>query len=198
MSSILIDLHYLPSISYFSKISKYKTVILEDRENFQRQTYRNRARILGANGSLNLSIPLNHKSARNISKTKISYTDNWSSVHVKSIESAYRRSPFYDYYSEEILLPIQSKKSLLWDLNYDILSILSQILNLECEFKKASDTKEKKVFDADDFRNKIKPKKSLFTHETSDYQQVFSKSFTPDLSIIDLIFCTGPESVMYL
>lgn len=198
MSQVLIDLHYFPSISYFSILNKFNTVILEDRENFQRQTYRNRCLILGANNTLKLTVPLNHKSARSIYKTEISYTDNWIANHTKSIESAYKRSPFYDYYSDDILGCLYKKHKTLWSLNHDILSTLVDILGLGNKIKLASECSEDEITRAEDFRNKIKPKKPAFVHQTQEYQQVFGTQFMPNLSVLDIIFCTGPESTTYL
>ena len=195
MSSCLIDLQYFPPISYFKEINKFNTVVLNDQENFQKQTYRNRCSILGANGKLNLSIPMNHGSERSMQKIELSYIERWYSIHIKSIESAYRKSPFYDYYADELLACINAQHLTLWDLNYDILSTLIDLISLDVVLEKKSEFKKNIEIN---LTNKIRPKKPEIIHQTTEYQQVFGDNFTQNLSIIDLIFCTGPEAIMYL
>ena len=97
---MLIELHYLPNIDYFLQLLKADEVILETKESFQKQTYRNRALILGANKVETLTVPVVHamNSDEIITETSIDYSNRWAAIHLQTIRSAYGRSPFFEYY----------------------------------------------------------------------------------------------------
>jgi len=195
MSALLIESHYFPSIAYFHEIIKYDTIVLDDTENFTKQTYRNRAVILGANGKLNLVIPMDHHSKRSMSDIKVNYREGWDRIHRKSIESAYRKSPYFDYYGEEIIETLCRKETSLFAINYDILTTLFELLSLPQKILKKSDVE---INDLVNLRNTISPKKKDRLYQFEPYHQVFGSVFTENLSILDLVFSLGPETALYL
>jgi hypothetical protein len=193
---LLIDSQYYPNLSYFKEIYHCDRLIINDLELFNKQTYRNRCEILGANGVMDLIAPVNHNSPRKMSKIELSYTDRWTSVHLRSIESAYRRSPFYEYYADKLLQPLEQKPQNLIDLNTQILKIVFKILDIEKEILFLSQVKDLDESKVKNLTNFISPKAKNNSHQFAEYQQVFDNKFENDLSILDAIFCVGKEVVL--
>jgi hypothetical protein len=183
----------------------YDTIYIEKHENFIKQSYRNRCIIYGANGKLSLSIPLKKglDLKSKITEIEIDYTEDWQKNHFKSIESAYRHSPFYEYYIDEFEKFFTTKYNTLFELNSEILNTIFDILELESNVQ-FSDEFLSSHKDAFDFRNSINPKSRLNKHDNNfnptKYIQVFGEKhgFIPNLSILDLIFNEGPNSYNYL
>ena len=194
---MLLSTAYFPPITYFHKISRSEEILIEAHENFIKQTYRNRCHILGANGVQALIVPLvNTHEKTLISRKRIAYMQNWQHQHWKSIESAYRNSPYFIYY-EGGLRPFYEKKyDLLIDYNTAILRTLLKLLQIEC---KISFTTEYLKEPSHDHRNAFSPK-SPPPGSFPPYTQVFDGKhpFHPNLSVIDLLFNLGPASREYL
>lgn len=201
MNRILLDLQYLPPVAYFSIIQQADEIWIETRENFIKQTYRNRCRILTSHGAQDLSIPIQHTSPKvAIRELLIDYKQKWMNNHWRSIQSAYGKSPFFDYYSEELEQVILSRKESLFDLNWQLLTICLKYLGLQ--HKPLHQTT---VYQHDtengliDLRSAIHPKLPLPDwFQPSPYHQIFGSNFAANLSVIDLLFCTGPEANMLL
>jgi len=104
MQPVLLSTAYFPPIAYFAKIVQSNRIIIEAEENYHKQTYRNRCIILGANGPLNLVLPILHgpEKKQKIRQVIIDYNNNWQQIHSRALESAYRNSPYYDYYIDDI------------------------------------------------------------------------------------------------
>lgn len=201
----ILSIAYFPPIQYFSKIIKNTEFFIEKYENFTKQTYRNRCSILSANGLLNLSIPLikQDKPKILIKDIKIDYKTNWQKNHFKAIESAYKSSPFYDYYIDDFMFVFEKKIDFLMDLNIEILKICIDIIEIETFINFTSDfiAVNNNIFD--DYRYTISPKinfKSEPGFNIVNYHQVFSEKFdfVPNLSILDLIFNEGNHCYDYL
>lgn len=187
----IIEMHYLPCIAYIKEISKYCAVTIEAYEHFIKQTYRNRCSIYGANGKQDLIIPLVKKSAKiPIKDLQISYDMKWQHTHFMSIHSAYKSSPYYDFYEDDIRSLFSQNQKYLLDFNIKCLEWVLKTLKLPTtinltEQYVASDEVEHDL----DFRNKIHPKKEIVV-EHPKYLQVFEErhGFIENLSIIDWIF----------
>jgi hypothetical protein len=172
---------------------------LDGYENFQKQTFRNRCRVFGANGVISLSIPVQLNAKKVLAKdVGVSNVEDWQRVHWRTLESAYKSSPFFEFYAHlwEPLFEISYQS--LWQFNLDVHQTVLKCLQLDIkdcftkEFLPIHGNDARIVFSA----KKAHPKSNLFPV----YQQVFSynQDFEMDLSIIDLIFNLGPEAESYL
>lgn len=191
---------YLPPIAYMYFLAKDTNPVIDIYEHFIKQTNRNRCEIYGANGKLSLTIPLVKENEHTpIKNRKISYAENWQKNHWKSIESAYRSSPYFEYYEQEFYDFFHSKDfELLIDFNTALLHKVLEILELPKNLK-FSEKYIEKVAENEDLRL-LTPKKPLNILDFPRYIQVFEnkKGFIPNLSIIDLICNEGPQSFNYL
>lgn len=194
---VLLPIFYLPPISWFSIFLKNDEVVLEQFENFPKQTYRNRANIYGANGRLSLIIPISHNGNRVLNQIEISHRENWQNIHWKSIKTAYQSSPYFEFYEDKLLSIFTFKTDSLVEFNLNAISVLLQILKIEKAFDLTNEYL--KSPSAEDFRGKFSAKEeSAFQME--EYYQTFTEKygFQQDLSIIDLICNKGPETLTYL
>ena len=198
MDKIILDSQYLPSIGYFSLIEKASVVAINNTELFNKQSYRNRCSILGANSVLDLIVPVDHHSTRKMNGLKINYSEKWNSVHRKSIESAYRKSPFFEHYEEDILSIFKIEHDLLIDLNSNILKTVLEILEIDTKIILTSELTKNELVDFDNLAEHIHPKRAKIKTKHNNYLQVFNTEMQYNLSIIDAIFCLGPEALLLL
>ena len=199
---LTIELHYLPSVAYFTYLSAFDKVIIDLGNPFIKQSYRNRCRINGANKIEDLIIPvLKIKDNNSFSMVEIDYTQKWLNNHLRSLQSAYGKAPFFEYYSEDIFDVYRQKPRLLSELNRSLLTKCLEMLDLQIVVEFSDDfnkSAQKEVYDA---KNVIHPKKSLEDDpifQPKKYLQVFGKDFEVNLSVIDLIFCEGPGALEIL
>ena len=197
--SVLIELHYFPSIEYFVQIAQFPHVLIEAHENYQKGSYRNRCHIATSQGVQVLSVPLKKgkNSRQNIREVAISYDTDWQKQHFQSIKTAYGSSPFWSHYAPMFEKIFQTKHVFLFDLNLEITTLIFKILKLKTEitFTNAFET----IFtEGVDGRNKIIPNSTSFAGKK--YAQVFEdkNGFLPNLSVLDLIFCSGNQAVLVL
>ncbi|MGS0747418.1 WbqC family protein [Halpernia sp. GG3] len=198
MITQLLPLFYLPPISWFSKfLEKDSNLVLEQFENFPKQTYRNRTNIYGANGKLTLVIPINHTGNRLYKDTEISYTENWQKQHWKSIKNAYQSSPYFEFYEDRFGQIYEKPEKFLFDFNLKALEILIKISKIETKF--AFTEKYQREPSASDLRNNFSAK-SKHDKKFENYYQIFTEKygFIENLSMCDLLFNLGPESLIYL
>jgi len=180
-------------------MAQTEKIELEVQDSYQKQTYRNRCYIYGANGKLGLHIPVlySQNNRQNTSDILIDNTTNWQPIHWKSIESAYKTSPFFEYYEDDLRSLFTTKKNYLLDFNLECIEEINRCLNLDCEYSKSTlftkDTHE------NDFRNLVNARKETQINITA-YIQVFQEKhgFIQNLSILDLLFNEGPNAKNYL
>jgi hypothetical protein len=196
----LIPTTYFGNIEYFSKLLQADEIHIENHEHFIKQTYRNRCEIYGANGKLDLIVPIKRgRTERTImNKAEIDYTSNWQKLHWRSIESGYRRSPYFEYYEDKFQPFFEKKYDLLIDLNLEIIQFILKLLKENKNIQFTSEY-EKSYPNIMDYRSSFEPKlREKFKHDK--YVQVFENKFGfyTNLSILDLLFNCGPEGVYQL
>ncbi len=190
---------YLGPLSYYYLLSQHSSNIEDTFENFVKQTFRNRFYMLSPTGIQCLSVPLlNVKRRQKLKDIKISYAEDWQKIHWKSLESGYRRSPYFEYYEDEIYPLFHEKNKYLIDLNTKMHAKMIELLQLDVN----SEQSEEYIEATDlmvDYRASLSPKK-LTTINFPEYMQVFGdrNDFAPNLSIVDLLFNLGPSSVNYI
>jgi hypothetical protein len=200
-TDILLPTAYFPPVSYFVHLSRSSNVFIEQMETFPKQTYRNRCEIMTSAGKLNLVVPVsrpngNHTITKDID---INYNEPWNLHHWKSVQTAYRSSPYFNYYSDLFHPLFISKEPSLLAHNNEILSMICRILSLKITISLTNDY-IKDSRDIVDLRKDFSPKKLQRGTLFHEYPQVFSHKtgFMPDLSILDLLFNMGPDAVNYV
>ncbi len=196
---LLLSTAYLPPAIYFRLIRDADTVSIEGEENYIKQSYRNRCRILSSNGILNLSVPVTKGNMLKmpVKDIRIDWSKRWRQVHLRSISSAYGRSPFFLYYSDNLFSIYNKNHRFLIDLNHELILECLKLLSINKCINYTSSF-EAPGHNPDDYRYKISPGKEP-EFITDPYIQVFGKAgFVPGLSIIDLLFNLGPDAAMYL
>jgi len=199
MNNILIHPSYFPSISHFVAISKADKVTFEMEDNFQKQTNRNRMQIYSPNGIQLLNIPVKHskEAHQKIREVRLETAFDWQKQHFKSLEAAYRTSPFFEYFEDDIRPIFEKKHTFLMDLNLQSLELVSKCLRLEFDYEETTEYFHE-VTDKKDFRGLINGKKDTTVIEP--YTQVFGDKhgFINNLSILDLLFNEGRYALEYL
>ena len=175
-------------------------VLFETDDNFLKQTYRTRSYIYAANGKLLLNIPVIHsqKNRQKYKDVKIANDYKWQDLHWKSLLSAYRTSPFFEYYEDELQPLFNMRTDFILDFNLKCFDIVCDCLQLELNISKTK-IFEKTVENKTDFRYLVNAKQEH--HQPFDsYTQVFDDKhgFINNLSILDLLFNEGPNALNYL
>jgi hypothetical protein len=202
VNTVTLPLFYLPNIHYFSKLLANDNVVLNDREGFERQSYRNRCYIAGTNGLLPLIIPVQNRGTGLLTKdVKIDNTNNWQRIHWQSIRSAYGKAPYFEFYADALHIHFTQKQDLLFAFNLGLLHTLLKLTGIPAAMTSFSSTEkgETGAYGAEF----IHPKKD-YTLDGSfmptRYMQTFEErlGFIPNLSIIDALFNLGPNTMEYL
>jgi hypothetical protein len=215
---VLLTTAYFPPISWFAAAAKEFTfstegvnsslVYLEACENYQKQSYRNRCKILTSNGIENLNVPIIHDSGTYrhlITDIQIDYSEPWVSRTKRAIASAYYSSPYFEYYKDDLFTLLELNYPTLWELNLNIIRFFMNKIGIYAQIVPTTEYtyKDSNIY-GEDLRSIIHPKKQNTILESLElkkpYFQVFSQKygFQYDLSIMDLLFCEGPDSISFL
>ena len=200
LNTILVHPTYFPSIIQMVAMVQAPHIVFEVNDNYQKQTYRNRTYIAHSNGKLLLNIPIKHRKSGYKQKTKEVIPENsfpWRSQHWKSLQSAYRSSPYFEFYEDDLYPLFHEENNFLLELNLKTWAIVCELLGLT---KEHSFTESYKLeTDILDLRNLVNAK-SEDKYRLNPYTQVLQikHGFLPNLSVLDLIFNVGPDSVQYL
>jgi WbqC-like protein family len=190
---------YFPSISHFVAMVNAEEITFEMDDNFQKQTNRNRMYIYSPNGLQLLNIPVKHsKNAHQKTKDiQLETAFDWQKQHFKSLEAAYRSSPFFEYFEDDLVPIFQKKHTFLMDLNFETIEFVSKSMRWNLEFSKTTEYFSE-VPNSKDFRFLADGKKDTSSFE--NYPQVFheKEGFLNNLSVLDLLFNEGKFALDYL
>ncbi len=201
MNDSLLITAYFPPVSYFSCIKNSENIFIEAKENYQRQTIRNRCHIQTANGIQTLNVPIRKDEDKSITSVKVDYSTPWNYKHAHAIRSAYGKTAFFPYYYEELISPLFEKHKTLFELNQAIIEKCIKFLQLNrnMQFTKKYSASH---HDLNDLRNDFSKKNPPYVQSYNQkiYIQTFCDRypFMSDLSILDIIFNTGTEGILYL
>ncbi len=200
MKTILLHPSYFPSIEQMVAVAQAEKVVFEVEDNYLKQTYRNRLFIAHSNGKLLLNIPIKHNKTDKRLKTKDIIVENdfpWQEQHWKSMQSAYRTSPFFEYYEDDLEPLFTETVGNLMEHNLKIFDLLCELIGIEVEISKT--TSFEKSPEIEDLRILINAKrKSDFQLETYTQVHQVNHPFLPNLSVLDLLFNEGPNALSYL
>lgn len=205
MNQIILSSAYLAPVEYYAKLFAYDKVYVERFDSYMKQTYRNRCVIASAGGPQALTIPTEKgEGAKCLMKDiRISDHGNWRHVHWNAFVAAYKHSPFFDYYADEFHRFYEKRYDFLYDFNMDLCHWMCEQIDLQPVMIPTDDYVAVPE-GMDDYRERIHPKK-VYTEADPDfslvpYYQVFDakQGFQPNLSIADLLFNMGPESLLVL
>ncbi|MEZ4796366.1 MAG: WbqC family protein [Flavobacteriaceae bacterium] len=198
--NVLLHPTYFPSISHCIAMVKANKLVFEVNDTYQKQTYRNRTNIYASNGKLSLTVPVvfSQKNRQLYRDIKIHNEEKWQALHWKSLLSAYSTSPFFEFYEDDLAPLFHSKQENLLEFNFKCLETIFECLQWDLDFSKTSDF-EKEPTNIYDFRYLANVRKEK-TYNFSEYKQVFSgkHGFISNLSILDLLFNEGPNTINYL
>jgi hypothetical protein len=176
-----------------------ESLLWEQHEHYIKQSYRNRCHILTAHGPKDLIIPVKKGNQKiRITDIEIDYDQKWLNTHWRTIQSAYGSAPYYEFYSDYLRAIYDRKIKYLFELNVELLTLFLRLLKVRKTISFTTSYETSYTAEVLDLRNRIHPKIQPDNLHVKSYTQVFGKQFVPDLSILDLLFSHGPDSVTYL
>ena len=197
---------YLAPVEYYAKLTAYKQVRTEQYDHYMKQTYRNRCTIAAPDGPLALTVPIVKPDTPKAFTKDIRISDhgNWRHLHWNALESAYNHTPFFEYYKDDFRPFYEQKYTFLMDFNEGLQQLVCSLIGIHPNVTRTTAYKTEFAPDEDDYRERIHPKKDCRTEDPDFsppvYYQVFQDrlGFLPNLSIADLLFNMGPESLLIL
>lgn len=201
---------YFPPVQWMQKLNRH-TCIIEQHDNYVKQTYRNRCIIAAANGPQVLTVPIERTDGQKCPMRDVRISDHgeWRHLHWNALVSAYGESPFFEFYADDIRPFFERKYEFLFDFNLEITHTLCRLLDVQPHFSLSEeyiqvpdDASADSPTPLVDYREAIRPKRPLpDTHFTPrPYYQVYAQrhGFMPNISALDLLFCEGPEGIFWL
>lgn len=200
MRKIAADLSYYPNLEFFCAILDFDVLAFNPEQEFRRKSFINRTDILGPNKVQRLTVPIQGRRPRiSESKLLIDYEQKWLVGHLRSIQSAYGKAPFFEHYFPFFEQVYAKEHKLLWDLNLDILTLCLRFLDIPAKIDLAQDSLG--ISAEKDIRGHMSTNETFIVRDyyhPIPYFQLFGADFEPNLSILDLLFNVGPESKMIL
>ena len=200
MTTAILQTTYFGPIQWYQKLCRFDHCLIEQYDSYQKQTYRNRCVIATTNGLQTLTVPVEHTDEKALVKDlRISDHNQWRRIHWNALQSAYSESPFFEYYADDIRPFFEKRYDYLIDFNEAIRQTICQLIDIQPQVEYTTDYVKQYP---NDFREVIHAKHPQpdSNFKPCPYWQVFQHKhgFQPNLSILDLLFCMGPESVFYL
>ena len=190
---------YFPTIASFSLLVK-EPCLLEVSDNYQKQTYRNRTYIYGANGKQILTVPILHtggETGRQLYKdVRVDNQVAWQKLHWKTLQTAYRTTPYFEYYEDKIAPIFTQKHEFLLDLNLRTIEAVLACLHTDVSWEQT--TAYHSTYDGVTDYRYLTDAKAAYEVSQDPYYQIFSDKhgFIPNLSILDLLFHEGHKSIV--
>ena len=200
MTTAILQTTYFGPVQWYQKLKRFDHCLIEQYDSYQKQTYRNRCVIATTNGLQALTVPVEHTDEKTLVKDlRISDHNQWRRIHWNALMSAYSESPFFEYYADDIRPFFEKRYDFLIDFNEAIRQTICQLIDIQPKVEYTTDYMRQCN---NDYREVINAKHHQPDNdfEPRTYWQVFQQKhgFQANLSILDLLFCMGPESVFYL
>lgn len=190
---------YFPPIAWIAAAQRYDTLLIEAKETYPKQTYRNRTEIMTAGGVRALTVPVVRNNHSRTEEVLIDYRDRWNIIHMRTLTAAYSASPYFQYYSDDIEQLLNTRYTTLLELDVATIKWLLKQYKIRCDIELTSDWTAS-AGEMHDLRDTFTPKRPYPTDNFKPYYQVFGDRipFTPNLSALDLLMNLGPEAKDYI
>jgi hypothetical protein len=202
MSAIIVEPHYLPSLEFFCALLPHSEVVLEKHEHFVKQSYRNRCHINTSQGLFKLVVPTieNHGKV-SFGSVRLDPSAKWRNNHWRTLQSAYHKAPYFEFYADALEQLLFQPHQFLFDLNKSLLSFCLRTIGLPQVLTESLSYQPDVTNNYVDARNIIRAKNhhsNRSIYQPASYMQVFGNTFVENLSLIDVLFCEGPNTLQII